>query len=173
MIVSMPQNGMMGGISSPTTMGNTGPTSTMGTAGFQGSSNDCKHASKWNDGRHIISYHDGKYGTYEHNGHGWARLLQFWHGWVPRQLQYGSNFASIPLCLLHVWVLSSRLRASRTRPTTSSLPPISWFPSTTSSPATFLPTSTCLAPQPTTWLLSASTSLLLPAPYDASISSTN
>merc|ERR1719317_514652 len=49
MIVSMPQNGMMGGISSPTTMGNTGPTSTMGmagqgyynsgTAGFQGSFN--------------------------------------------------------------------------------------------------------------------------------------
>merc|ERR1712013_287259 len=60
-----------------------------------------------------------------------------------------------------------------TQHTTSSLPPISWFPSTTSSPATFLPTSTCLAPQPTTWILSASTSFLLPAPSDASVSSTN
>merc|ERR1719402_1901229 len=43
-----------------------------------------------------------------------------------------------------------------------------------SSPAaTFLPTSTCLAPQRTTWLLPGSTGLFLPAPYDASISSTN
>merc|ERR1719474_2620431 len=30
MMVSMPQNGMMGGMLSPTTMGNMGPTSTMG-----------------------------------------------------------------------------------------------------------------------------------------------
>merc|ERR1712180_86225 len=47
-------------------------------------------------------------------------------------------------------------------------------PNIQSTPATtFLPTSTSRAPQPTTWLLPGSTSLFLPAPSDASISSTN
>merc|ERR1712013_638766 len=85
-----------------------------------------RHA--WHDG--TFRPH-GRYGTTWLNGwtvrhHGWyesndgsydgrARLLQYWHGWLSRRLQYGTNFASVPLRLLYVWVLSSRLRASRSR----------------------------------------------------------
>merc|ERR1719447_2342475 len=89
----MPQNGMMGGMPS-TTMGDMGPTSSlgMGPSGMAGQ-------GYFNTGM------GGFQGGFNMGPTSPPSPLAFsMYGWLSRRLQYGTNFASVPVHLLHVWV---------------------------------------------------------------------